>query len=514
MSLALVASSASAQGRGGAIWNTAGADAQRSSAMRTDVRISKDSMGKPGFQLLWKRQLETRPKGNVALTQPVFSSPGFITHKGFKGLAFLGGVSDTIYAVDYDLNKMFWTTKLSTAATSGGSTACPGGLTAITETAQLGAPPAPAARGAAPAPGVPPAGGGGGGGRGGGRGAVAGLYAVSSGGMLHNVNFMVGTDWFPPARLLPAANAKVTGAILANSVMYVSTTDTCGGVPNGVYAMDLTPVPAPTTDARGLPIAPVATPASTAVARWESKGGGVVGVGPAIASDGTLFVATGDGEYSATAFSDAVVALEAKTLNQKDYFTPGKTPFTTSPVVFQFQDKELVAAANLNGGIYILDATSLGGADHKTPLAATSQTGGTIGGLATFASADGTRWLLAAISGNPGMLWPNGIVALKLTTQAGVLSIERGWESPNMTTPVTPAVVNGVVFALSSGERAPRSDNAVLYALDATTGRQLWNSGTTITSPVHRIGPAANDGQVYVVTTDGTLYTFGFVVER
>jgi outer membrane protein assembly factor BamB len=88
---------------------------------------------------------------------------------------------------------------------------------------------------------------------------------------------------------------------------------------------------------------------------------------------------------------------------------------------------------------------------------------------------------------------------------------------------VTPAIVNGVVFALSTGEdrgsgsaaeRVQRSKPAVLYALDAATGKELWSSGTTITSFVHGVGPSAGDGQVYVVTHDSTVYTFGIPLER
>jgi outer membrane protein assembly factor BamB len=86
-------------------------------------------------------------------------------------------------------------------------------------------------------------------------------------------------------------------------------------------------------------------------------------------------------------------------------------------------------------------------------------------------------------------------------------------------------VVNGVIFAVSSGryggtgamtaaERARRSTPAVLYALDAATGKQLWSSGTTITSFVSGIGPSAGDSQVYVVTFDGTVYAFGMPLER
>lgn len=54
----------------------------------------------------------------------------------------------------------------------------------------------------------------------------------------------------------------------------------------------------------------------------------------------------------------------------------------------------------------------------------------------------------------------------------------------------------------------------ILYALDAATGKELWNSGTTITSFVHGVGPSAGDSQVYVVTHDGTVYAFGIPLER
>jgi outer membrane protein assembly factor BamB len=82
-----------------------------------------------------------------------------------------------------------------------------------------------------------------------------------------------------------------------------------------------------------------------------------------------------------------------------------------------------------------------------------------------------------------------------------------------------------VVFVASSGEfrgsnttlgaaqRAQRSTPAVLYALDGSTGKDLWNSGKTITS-FARGGLSAGSGQVYVVTFDNTLYAFGIPMER
>ena len=154
---------ANAQGRGGSVWSTGGNDAQRTSWVRNDPKISRDNLSKPGFQFLWKRKLEDQAKGLNSLTQPVFSAPGFITYKGFKGLAYVGGASDSVYSVDYDLNRMFWTAHLSTASTAAGTGACPGGLTSITMSAplpqagagaRLGGAPAGAAVPQGPAPGV------------------------------------------------------------------------------------------------------------------------------------------------------------------------------------------------------------------------------------------------------------------------------------------------------------------------------------------------------------------------
>jgi outer membrane protein assembly factor BamB len=53
-----------------------------------------------------------------------------------------------------------------------------------------------------------------------------------------------------------------------------------------------------------------------------------------------------------------------------------------------------------------------------------------------------------------------------------------------------------------------------LYALDGSTGKELWTSGSTIASFVQGVGPSAGDSQVYVVTYDGTLYAFGMPAER
>jgi outer membrane protein assembly factor BamB len=49
----------------------------------------------------------------------------------------------------------------------------------------------------------------------------------------------------------------------------------------------------------------------------------------------------------------------------------------------------------------------------------------------------------------------------------------------------------------------------VLYALDAETGKELWNSGNEITSFAHFSGLSIANGRVYLGTYDSVLYSFG-----
>jgi outer membrane protein assembly factor BamB len=89
-----------------------------------------------------------------------------------------------------------------------------------------------------------------------------------------------------------------------------------------------------------------------------------------------------------------------------------------------------------------------------------------------------------------------------------------------------PVIANGLVFAYGSGEdteqaypdvgldftaerRIPASKHATIYALDAQTGKELWNSGDQIKSFAHWGGLSLANGKVYLGTFDGTLYCFG-----
>jgi outer membrane protein assembly factor BamB len=513
-------------GRREAEWMTDGADAQRSHWIPADTRISRQSLEKPGFQFLWKLKLDNQAVQLNSLT-PVVLIDRYIGYRGFRSLALLAGSSNTIYAIDTDLSRLEWQHRLPLPSPSAGSVACPGGLTAnaARETSAaypplepvgggLGGRSAPA-RGDAGEPGqgavtLAPA-----------LAAVARepvrrtsrprlpgiVYVVAADGALHVLNMSNGEEPGPPVTFLPpGANAR--GLIVLDDIAYAATGG-CNGASSGIWAVDL---------------------ASKQVSMWEASGGAIAGAaGPAFGPDGTVLATTSAGE---------LVALTHKSLGLMGRYTTGGQPFTSSPVVFPYKGKTLAAAATKDGRIHLVDVASLGSPDPQAPLFKTvvySAGGFGPGALATWRASDGARWILAAAAGAPaagsGFSSANGpvtngaVAAWRVVDRDGAISLEPGWLSRDMIAPLTPMIINGVVFAVSSGEfrsdsnlpaaeRVRKSSAAVLYALDSMTGKAIWDSGRTITSFVHSGGLSGQVGQLYLETFDETLYAFGFPMEH
>jgi outer membrane protein assembly factor BamB len=301
------------------------------------------------------------------------------------------------------------------------------------------------------------------------------VLALTADGLLRVVNAHTGDIAAAPARFV-TPNATVTGLIAVDGLIYAVTTNNCGAAPEAVWAMDYT------TDAK-----PVTT--------WQSNGAQIGGV--ALSADGLVFATIGNGS---SAYANSIVALEAKTLKLKDWVTYPGAAFNSSPVVFSEGTRTYVTATGRDGRLFVLDAASLGGADHKTPLLATPTAPSTLANEspATWRDSRGTRWILTAST--------RSVSAFRLVDKNGVLALEQGWVSRDLNAPRGPIVVNGVVFALAGG--ANGGPNAVLYALDPETGKEMWNSGNTITS-FASAGLSAGTGQVFVVTYDNTVWSFG-----
>jgi outer membrane protein assembly factor BamB len=502
------------QARSAPDWTTERFDAQRTSWMRVDPYISPENLEK--FQFLWKLKLDNESRFGNSLTAPV-ALGNLMTFRGFKSLIFVGGSSNNVYAIDYDFGTLFWRTHHNYAAGPreyAGSPTCPGGMTVpltrattLTPPAQLSffgfaRPPRPAkgdvgepgkgapqlaeiaarlaarGRGAGPpetpARGAPPPARADAGRDG--RGAARGpnyVFSVAADGLLRAMIPDTGDPAAAPALLLPA-NATATGLIWTDGYVYAATTNTCGGAPTALFAMDY-------------------QAEKRVVNSWHSDGAPIAGF--SLDAGGTVFVATRNGK---SRYANSVVALDGRTLELKDWFTTNGDPFISTPVVFSEGDRTYVAAVT-ETSLYVLDARSLGGANHTTPTVVTPPSANTrfADGVATWRDASGVRWLLAPVSGAIG--------AYRFNTN-GPPALARAWTSRNLVSPRTPIIVNGVVFALAGG-RQP-DVNAALYALDAATGKDTWTSGNVITS-VASAGLSAGTGQVYVVTSDNTVWAFG-----
>ncbi|MBM3760927.1 MAG: hypothetical protein FJW36_11840 [Acidobacteria bacterium] len=481
--------------RGGNDWMTVGNDVQRSHWLRFDGKISEQTMRKPGFELQWKMKPKNTPRQQNALTSPALLD-FYISYRGFRTLGFFGGSGDTTIGIDTDLARLEWQNGAGTSMAKPGTPACPGGMTStITRPTQVpyplnvgrgqgranparsgvgepyeGAvtlqqrmaprpapPPAPAPAGAAPARRVatPP--------NPFGRTPLF-VNAITSDGMLHAMYVSNGEEPKLPLQFLPAG-AHALGLTTFDGNSYVATINGCNGVANGIWGINLE---------------------SKKVSHWKATGKNIEGSpGFAVGPEGELYATSGN----------QLVALKEGTLEQRAAYEAGASSFTSSPVVFDFKGKNYIAASTADGSVHVVNAETMALVTKSNAIAGNKATA-----LASWEDEGKTRWVLVPTATN--------VTALKLTDKG----FEAGWTSREIPSAITPTIVNGVVFAAAPGNA--KGGKAVLYAMEGTTGKELYNSGTTLQSYVSSGGLAAGGGRVYISTADGTQYAFGFYMEH
>ena len=501
-------------------WPSVGGNAQRDGWSRGEKKLSKETAA--GIRFLYGFKAAGAKGKQPELTTPVVLS-NIITYKGFKQLVSVGRSNNSVVSIDADLGTLFFDTNLTSSESSKKikpSATCPGGMTA-----NLAFPGNSLAPGRFGAPSTNRVG----------RVArgepapmhftfASPIYAISEDGALHTILQLSGNaNTSPPVKVLPAM-ARASGLNINNNRIFVATVGNCHGNPNGIYAVD---------------------PSAGTVVPFLTGGSGAAGSGgTAIGTDGVVYaqIASGHGDVAGD-YNDSVLALSPDKLEVQDYFTPaGATAKVdaadvsgVTPTVFGLEQKDWVVAAGHDGRIYILDADSMGGADHHTPAFRSDQvvppspaakSSGKAAGLrnnfATYLDDQGVRWLFASVRGPVTQEFPakNGdaptgsIIAFKITFESGRPSLTPVWRSRDMVSPAAPAIMNGLVVALSTGEPASskKGGRAVLYVLDAVTGKELYvgDKATDYSSG----GLAVANSQIYFATHDGTVYAYGIPLER
>jgi outer membrane protein assembly factor BamB len=481
-----------------------GYDLQRSGWAKGENKLNKDTV--KDLKLQWKLKLPgAEARELTSLTVPIILQQ-LIADKGFFELAFVASANDKLFAIDADSGKLFWQREFDKVGEPKGKPhwLCPFSANAT---------PVFDARKKL-------------------------VYTITSDGRLRTVYMTTGKDAKDPVPFTPPF-AKPYSLALHEDHIYAVTGQGCNRAANGVYAINL-------ADGK------VSVFQST-----NTNGAGIWGrAGAALGSDGSVYVETGDGRWDPATgkWADTVLKLKPKTLELADYYTPANRAWITkkdldmgnmSPIVFPYEGKELVAASGKEGVIYLMDAARMGGEDHRTPLYRSQLLTneevdfagrGFWGAMATWEDESKARWLIAPAWGPPAPTLgkfaidygptPNGsIAAFKVETKDGKVVLTPAWNSIDMDVPEAPTIAGGVVFAISSGEhvrqvnsegsifssadRIAKSGKAKLYALDAKTGKVLFDSKDQIQNFTHFSGVAVGAGRVYVVTHDSTVYCFG-----
>ena len=466
------------------------------------------------MKLLWKTKLDNEPRQMHNLL-PALIAGRVTTVNGPKQIVLVTGVTDNLYALDADTGAILWQHHFKSDWTPpvggrGAGILCPGGITA---TPVIGPTDTP------------------------GKYTV---YTAAWDGTLRRLNLADGKEVAPPAKFMPP-NGKPYALSLRENIVYTHTAQGCGGNPNMVYTYDL---------------------ATEKVGSWGPAGGGMWGrTGPAISSSGVLYTGTGDGPWNPEngVFGNGIIGVKqnpkTKAVDLVDYYGPTNAEWLwkrdldmqVTPTIFNYKGKELMADAGKECVLYLMDTESIGGDDHRTPLHRTPlicneevnfASAGIWGSLASWQDDKGTAWVLTPFWGpkhskfkapiENGPIKYGAVAAFKVVETGGKWKLEPAWLSRDMNRAEPPVIANGVIFAYGNGEdtdqarfdiglaynhdssnRIKGSHKAVLYALDAQTGKELWNSGDQIASWSHWGGLSLANGRVYINTFDGYQYCFG-----
>jgi len=482
-------------------WLTWGHDPERSGSNPDEKILNKNNVSQ--LEIKWTAQISTAPKEYVLSTMTAPLVANVNTPQRPVARVFVVGSDNTVFAIDAATGKVAWqkTNPNPLKEPQKGDYRCPNTQNATPVIDK----------------------------------DMGIIYVSTSDGKLRGLSLADGEDRIPPTNFTDPF-ARNWSLNLIDGVIYSPTARGCLGMQSHFTALDLND--------------PVRHP----LEYYSNTGitSGAWGRGGLIRGPSGILAQTADGPYDPASgkFGNTVMALTAKNFRLQDTFTPSNVEYlnktdldlgSANPVVFPFANWTLVTSAGKEAVINLLDAKNLGGADHHTPLYTSPRWGNDeaklhdrgIWGMTAWQDPQGRRWLYVPMLGPPAKQAPKFQQSYGPADQGSIMAFEVAldtgtnkptlvprWMSREMHAPESPTVANGVVYALLSGKTSDESrgtikpppglnPNAVLIAVDAETGRELYSSGTLITSFTHFNEPVVAGGQVYICTWDGKVYAFG-----
>jgi len=520
-------------------WLTWGYDQERTGWNRAEATLSPKNVGK--LKQLWSTQLSIKFDKYVlsTATAPIVVA-GVATPAGPADIVFILGADDTLFALDAGSGKQIWSKSFPNPHKSTAPIRdwlCPKTVNTT--------PTIDKARGI--------------------------VFFLTGDGMLRGANLADGAERLTPTPMT-APFARAWSLNLIDNVLYSPSGRACGEITDKSsieYSAAMSGLrragAGPLLDASALNAADVSDLSHPVVTHFFTSGARPAapwGRGGVARAPGGVILETSDGRYDPAAgdFSESILKLAPRAARLMDSYTPSNwmdnlmhdMSGSASPVVFNFGGKTIAAVSQKEGVLRLLDTNNLGGANHMTPLFQSPKLGndektGTdpgrgVWGAISSAEVNGKRYVYFPMQGHPskdaptfprtnGPI-PNGtIMAFEVVNDAGKISAVPAWTAGDMIMPDPPVVANGVVYALSTGGQAlqngakpgdPRMpydvsavlrstpvSNMTLYAYDAESGKQLWNSGKAMTDWVHFSEPVVALGKIFVETHDGHVIAFG-----
>ena len=503
----ILVSSASAQS---GQWLTYGHDPQRSGFTAEERAFSTSNVVQLG--LVWKTIVPNQPLSMVGLTAPLVVRE-VKTPNGDQNLLIVAGSSDHLFALNAETGELSWKAEVE------GQGARPGASSWLCPLALNDTPVIDLAR--------------------------SRLFVIASDGRVHTVALADGSALIAPIQFVPAF-AKMWSLNYSGGVLYTSLSQDCYGAHSGIVALD--------PDAPGKPVVRFYSAGQC----QKFCGAGIFGLGgPSVDFDGFVYGATGDGDFNpaANAFGSSIIKLAPRSLQLAGYYSPANWEYltrrdldlgTSTPVIFRWRHRVLSAVGGKEGAIYLTDVAAMSGPNRKaaayvspryTNGQQTFEKSGIWGEMSVWNDSSGQTWLYVPSWGEPteeaqfprsyGPVKAGSIMAFKVVGAAdGKPALKPEWVSADISVPDPVVIAGGVAFVLGTGENPEQVHNgdishivdnraettqghAILYALDARTGRELWSSGDTIGSWTHFSGLAVADGKVFATTYDGAIYAFG-----
>lgn len=416
-------------------WLTYSYDPERTGWARGETKLTRGNVSQ--LQLLWKYQTDATPNAvnrYSSMTDPLVVE-NVPTKDGPRKIVFVASADNNVYAISAEKGTLLWkrsypNTVPPPLAASGN---CPNNLNATPVVdKQSGT-----------------------------------IYFLPNDGKLRGVSLSNGEDKFPATAIVPPYSRNFS-LNLVDGMIYTSTGRGCGNATSEVVGID------------------VAHP-EHAISHFylsPGKASGVWGRGGIVRTPFGMLAQTADGAYDPASgrFGSSIVGL-TKQVRLIDSYTPANQQEldardlelgSSSPVVFPFGNRTLVATAGKESRIYLLDAKNLGGADHRTPLYRSERWAndamafgynGMWSVMSTYIDAQGKRWLLVPLYGPPskntvglfkkshGEVINGSLMAFTVESRDDKPYLVAQWISGDLDLPGVAVIANGVIFTMANGDR-------------------------------------------------------------